>query len=136
MTEAERTAQKRSIFRLIGDLPSLLVGLIRGEIESLKNEIVGKLKSLGIGIGLLVAAALFLFFMLATLIAAAVLGIATALPAWAAALIVAGGLLVIAVIIGLIGVSKLKKGVPPAPTDTIESIHKDVNAIKGVRKGD
>jgi len=128
--------EKRSLFRLIGDLPGLVGDLIRAEIESIKKEIVSKLASLGIGIGLLLVAVLFLFFMLATLIAAAVLGIATALPAWAAALIVAGGLLILAAIVGLIGVGQLKRGVPPAPTESIKSIKKDVNVIKGTGKRD
>ena len=132
MTEPE--PRKRSLFTLIADIPTLLVTLVRGELESLKNEIVGKLKSAGIGIGLLVGAGLFAFFALLVLIAAAVLGLATVLPAWAAALIVGGAILVIAIVLALIGVSNLRKGVPPAPTKTISSIKKDVNVIKGTGK--
>ena len=128
--------EKRSLFRLIGDLPGLVGDLIRAEIESIKKEIVSKLAALGIGIGLIAAAAFVLFFVLATLIAAAVLGIATALPGWLAALIVAFALLVIAVVLGLIGLAKLKSGVPPAPTESIKSIKKDVNVIKGTGKRD
>jgi hypothetical protein len=30
--------------------------------------------------------------------------------------------------------ANLKKGVPPAPTETMESIKKDVDAIKGIGK--
>jgi len=132
---SERT-ERKSIFRLIGDLPGLLGELIRGEIESIKKEIISKLISVGVGVGLLVVAVGFLFFMLASLVAAAILGIATALPAWLAALIVAAGLLILGAIIGLIGVGQLKRGVPPAPTESIESIKKDVNVIKGTGKRD
>lgn len=127
-------APRKGLFKLLSDLPGLLVGLIRAELESLKNEIVGKLKALGIGIGLLVAAALFAFFLLAVLITAAILGIATALPAWLAALIVAAGLLVITIVLVLLGVASIKRGVPPAPTETIESLKLDVNTIKGTGK--
>jgi hypothetical protein len=108
--------------------------LVRGEIESLKQELLDKLKHAGVGIGLLVGAAAFAFFALLVLIAAAVLGLATVLPAWASALIIGGGVLVIAVILALVGVASLKKGVPPAPTETIKSIKKDVRAIKGIGK--
>ena len=128
--------EKRSLFRLIGDLPGLVGDLIRAEIESVKKEIVTKLASLGIGIGLLAGAAFVLFFVIATLIAAAVLGIATALPAWLAALIVAVALLIIALVLALLGINKLKAGVPPAPTESIKSIKKDVNVIKGTGKRD
>ncbi|MGX5681859.1 phage holin family protein [Schumannella luteola] len=122
---------KRSLFTLIGDLPRLLTDLIRGEIEQLKRELIAKAAAAGIGIGLLAAAATFLFFALGVFIAAAILGIATALPAWAAALIVGGALLVIAVILVLIGVASLKKS-GGGPEETIDSIKKDVRVIKGI----
>lgn len=131
---SDATQKRRSLFALIGDLPRLLVDLIRGELDSLKNEIVEKLKHAGIGIGLFVGAGVFAFFAIGVLLAAAVLGIATALPAWLAALIVAAALLLITLILVLAGVANLKKGVPPAPTETIESVKKDINAIKGVGK--
>jgi hypothetical protein len=134
MTGVTDPAPRRGLFKLIADIPSLLMDLVRGEIESFKQELLGKLKLAGVGIGLLVGAATFLFFALLVLLAAAVLGLATVLPAWAAALIVGGAILVIAVILALIGIANLKKGVPPAPTETIKSIKKDVRAIKGTGK--
>ena len=126
--------EKRSIFRLIGDLPGYIVDLVKSELEQLKAEVVGKLKAAGIGIGLLIGASAFLFFALAVFTAAAVLGLATVLPGWAAALIVGGALVLIAVILVLIGISLLKKGVPPTPETTIESVKQDVNALKGTGK--
>jgi hypothetical protein len=128
------TPPKRSLFTLIGSLPTLLVDLVRGELEALKNEILEKVKKAGIGLGLLVGAGVFAFFASLVLIAAAVLGLATVLPAWAAALIIGGAILLIAVILALAGVASLKKGIPPAPTETIKSIKKDVRAIKGTGK--
>jgi len=68
------------------------------------------------------------------LIAAAILGFATIMPGWIAALIVAAILLVVVVVLVLVGVRQVKQGVPPAPTETIKSVKKDVNAIKGVGK--
>ena len=132
MSTPSRDAPKRSLFRLIGDLPGLLSDLVRQEIEQLKQEIVGKLTKAGVGIGLLVGAAAFLFFALLVFTAAGILGLATVLPAWAAALIVGGALLVITAILALIGIAQLKRGVPPAPTETIKSIKKDVRVIRGI----
>lgn len=68
------------------------------------------------------------------LIAAAILAFATIVPGWLAALIVAGILLVIVIVLVLVGLRQVKQGIPPAPTETIKSIKKDVNAIKGVGK--
>ncbi len=128
------TSKKRSLFGLIADLPHLLTTLVKEEIEQLKNEIVAKLKHAGVGIGLFAGAGIFAFFLLGVLIAAAILGFATVVPGWLAALIVAAILLVIALVLVLIGLAQVKKGVPPAPTETIKSVKKDVNVIKGVGK--
>jgi hypothetical protein len=79
-----------------------------------------------------VVAALLAFFALATLIAAAVLGLATVFSPWLSALIVAGALLVIVAILVLVGVSSIKKGIPPVPEESVDSLKKAVNAIKGL----
>jgi hypothetical protein len=129
----ERT-EKKSIFRLIGDLPGLLSSLIREEIENLKQEMTAKLKAAGIGAGLLAGAALFGFLALCVLITTAILGIAEALPAWLAALIVAVALLVVTGVLAMLGISRLKKGMPPAPERTMTSVKRDVNTIKGIGK--
>lgn len=126
--------RRRPLLKLVGDLPHLLIELIKAEFERLKKEMLDKLKHAGIGIGLLVTAAFLGFFLIATLVAAAVLAFALVVPAWAAALIVAAILLVIAVILALIGVAQVKRGTPPAPTETIRSVKRDVYAIKGIGK--
>ena len=63
------------------------------------------------------------------------LGLAEVLPAWAAALIVGGALLLLAGILVAVGIAQLKRGLPPTPTDTIESINEDVRIVRGVREG-
>lgn len=125
---------KRSIFRLIGDLPGYVVDLIKSELEQLKAEIATKVKAAGVGIGLMAGAGAFAFFALGVLVAAAILGLATALPAWLAALIVAIILLLIAALLVFVGLKFLKKGTPPTPTETIESVKQDLHAFSGSGK--
>ncbi|MBF4572197.1 phage holin family protein [Herbiconiux sp. VKM Ac-1786] len=132
VTEERDKKARRSLVSLLAELPTLIIQLLKDELENFKREITAKLAKLGIGVGLFVAAALLAFFAFATLIAAAVLGIATALPAWLSALIVGVALLLIAGILVLIGVRSLKKGLPPVPEQTIESLKKDVNTVKGL----
>lgn len=132
---AER-AKARPLVQLISDLPRLIVALLKAELNHLKAEFAEKAKYAGVGIGLLAGAAFFLFFAFATLVAAAILGIAVALPAWAAALIVFGALVVIAVILALIGVRSFKKMDGVAPSQTIDSIKEDADALKGLGKYD
>lgn len=134
MTTPSEGRSRRGLFALIADVPRLIVELLQAEIESLKAEISGKLKAAGIGAGLLVGAGVFAFFAALVFTAAAVLALALVLPAWAAALIVGGILLLLAALIGLVGYTQLKRGVPPTPTHTIDSVKEDVRAIRGLRK--
>jgi len=127
-------AERRGLFALIADVPRLIGDLVRAEIASLKAEIAAKLKQAGIGAGLLVGAGVLAFFATLVLIAAGVLALSLVLPAWAAALIVGVALLIIAGIIAAVGINRLKKGVPPTPTDTLESVQEDVRAVRGLRK--
>ena len=127
---------KRTVFTLIGELPGLISTLIRDEIEQIKREAISRLKSAGIGIGLFAGAAVFLYFAAFVLLAAAILGIAVALPPWLAALIVGAVLLIIAVVLALIGLNRLKKGVPPVPKEAVDSVKDDVKAFKGVEQYD
>jgi predicted phage tail protein len=133
MTGDVREPKKRSLLSLIADVPSLLGDLVRNEIELLKQELAAKIKHAGIGLGLLAGAGAFAFFTIGVLTAAAILGLAVALPAWAAALIVGGALLLITLILVLTGVGQLKRATPK-PAETITSVKKDVNAIKGIGK--
>lgn len=126
--------ERRGLFALIADVPRLIGDLVRAEIAALKAEIAAKMKAAGIGAGLLVGAAVFAFFAALVLIAAGVLALALVLPAWAAALIIGVVLLIIAGIIAAIGIGQLKRGVPPTPTTTIESVKDDVRAVRGLRK--
>jgi hypothetical protein len=124
--------EKKSVFTLIGELPNLVTTLIRDEIEQIKREAITRLKTAGIGVGLFVGAAVFAYFAVWVLIATAILGIATALPAWLSALIVGVALLLVAVVLGLLGLSRVKRGVPPVPKEAVDSVKDDVKAFKGV----
>ncbi|MGN6128405.1 MAG: phage holin family protein [Humibacter sp.] len=132
MSGGTQPRDRRSLIQLLRELPGLVVALLKAELAQLKAELIRKAINVGTGVGLFLVAGFLLFFMFGTLVAAAVLGIAVALPAWAAALIVAAGLLILAAIAGLIGVLVFRRGMPPAPTETIESIKQDVNAVKGL----
>ncbi|MET3565923.1 Putative Holin-X, holin superfamily III [Leifsonia sp. 98AMF] len=130
--ERRRTTRGlRPLPELTKDLVAQLRRLVASEIALFKAEMTAKAKAAGIGAGLLVGALLFLFFAFGVLVTAAVLGFALILPAWLAALIVAGILILIAVVLGLIGWSSLKKGVPPVPDDLGSELSADAKALKG-----
>jgi O-antigen ligase len=127
------TSQKeeRSLFALLRDLPGLLMDLVRAEFEQLKREMARKLKSLGIGAALIAIALVLLSFLSFTLLLAGIFALALVMPPWAAALTVSGILLLtILVLIGA-AVVQFKKGSPPLPTETFDSVVKDAHAFKG-----
>lgn len=126
--------RRRSLVELVTSIPTLVADLVQREIDLIKAEMTAKLKALGVGAGVIAAAVLILLAMLGVLLTAGILALSLIMPGWLAALLVAAGLLIIAVILGLIGYSILKKGIPPVPTESIDSLKKDLNAIKGIGK--
>ena len=123
---------KRSVFALIGELPGEISALVRAELEAFKADISDKAKNVGIGAGLFVAAAVFAFFATGVLIALAVIALDLVLDLWLATLIVGVALLLIAGILVLIGVNRVKKGTSHDPEGVTVNIRRDVDAIKGV----
>jgi uncharacterized membrane protein YqjE len=128
--------EKKSVFKLIGELPGLISTLIRDEIESIKQELITRLKAAGIGIGFFAGAAVFGYFGAFALLATVILVLALWLPAWAAALIVTVLLFIVAGILALLGVRRLRRGVPPVSQSSIDSVKSDVQAFKGVGQYD
>jgi hypothetical protein len=126
--------RKRSLIDLITSIPTLVTDLVSREIDLIKAEMIAKLKALGVGAGLIAGALVVLLGMLGVLLTAAILALSQVMPGWLAALLVAAVLLIIAVILGLIGYRVLKRGIPPVPTESIDSIKRDYRAIKGIGK--
>ncbi|WP_136708361.1 phage holin family protein [Agromyces sp. H66] len=120
---------ERSLFTLIGELPDRVSDLVRAEIDQVKAELSYKAKHFGIGAGLIAAAAFVGIFLLGTLIATGILALALVLPAWAAALIVSGALLLVILILVGIAVLNFKRG--SEPLESIESLRRDLDMVKG-----
>lgn len=130
-TEERPRLRDRSLGSLIGSLPDLISRLIRGEIDHAKQEISAKLKAAGVGAGMLVGAAILAIIFLQIMLAAAIIGLSLVVPAWAAALIVGGVVLIVVIVLALVGIKALKTGVPPVPTETVANVKSDIRAIKG-----
>ena len=104
--------------------------LIRQEIRLAQVELKDKGQRIGLGAGLVGAGALVAFYGGAALVAAAVLGLATALEPWLAALIVGALLAVIGGILALVGRRKATEALPPTPEEAMTSVHDDLQHIK------
>lgn len=121
---------KPSIGELVSTLSEKFSTLIRDEIRLAKTEMAEKAKNAGIGIGLFAGAGVLAFWATGVLIATIILGIAEALPAWLAALIVFVAILLVAALMVVIGKRSLDKGTPPVPARAQASIKLDVEALK------
>src|SRR5918997_790929 len=94
-------------------------------------ELKRKAGNLGLGIGLLVGAALFGLYAFGFGLATIAAVLAIFLDTWLALLLVFAGLLLIAAILGLIGLGRVKKGTPPVPEQAIEEAKRTQAAIGG-----
>jgi hypothetical protein len=103
---------------------------VRLELQLAAAEVKKRLAALGLGIALLVGAAIFALTALAFGLAAATAGIATALPVWLSLLIMFGGLLLLALMLGAVGALLLKKGAKPVPEQAIEEARLTTEAIR------
>ena len=104
--------------------------LFRLELELATLELKKKASNLGFGAGLALAAAVFGLYGLGFLFATIAAGLATAMSTWLAILIVTLGLFVIAAILGLVGLNRIKKGTPPVPEQAIREAKLTQNALK------
>jgi hypothetical protein len=104
--------------------------LARLELELAKLELSRKVAALGMGIGLGLGAGTFLLFMLGFLFAAGAAALATAVATWLALLIVAGALLLVAGLLGLLALRAIKKGTPPVPEQAIREAKLTTDALK------
>lgn len=129
-TSSHRTDGRPSIGELVSALSEKFSALIRDEIRLAKAEMAEKAKNAGIGIGLFVGAGVLAFWGTGVLIATIILGIAEALPAWLASLIVFVGIMLVVGALILIGKKSLEKGTPPVPERAQASIKADVEALR------
>lgn len=104
--------------------------LVRLELELATLELKRKFSSLAIGIGLAVAAAVLILYALGFGLASAAAGLATAIPTWAALLVVTGAVTLIALVLGALGQRAIKKGTPPVPEQALREAQLTTEALK------
>jgi uncharacterized membrane protein YqjE len=135
---AETTGQgglrERPTAELMRELSDQTTTLIRKEIELAKVEIDAKRKRLTTGAGMFGGAGLFGLFAFGALTACLILALATALPAWLAALIVAAVYGAIAGVLALRGKQQVARATPPVPEQAVETTKEDLEWVKARAK--
>jgi magnesium-transporting ATPase (P-type) len=113
--------------KLVADKASSIVRL---ELALAATELKKKLFALGLGIALLVGAALFGVFALAFGLATIAAALATVFSTWLALLIVTGGLFVLVGLLAVLGIGRISKGTPPVPEQAIAEAKLMAEALK------
>ncbi|WP_328348557.1 phage holin family protein [Micromonospora sp. NBC_00421] len=129
-----RTGSEPSTAELVQRATEQVSRLVRDELALARAELTQKGKHAGIGIGLFGGGGALALYGLGALVAAAILLLALVLPAWAAALIVAVVLFLIAGVLALVGKKQVSQAVPPMPEATVRSVRADVDTVAAAVK--
>jgi uncharacterized membrane protein YqjE len=121
---------EQSVGELVQQLSQQTAALVRQEMRLATAELQQKGKKAGIGAGMFGGAGVVALYGVGALIAAAILGIATFLEPWIAAVIVGVVLLAVAGILALTGKKQVEQAGPPVPEQAMESAKRDVDEVK------
>lgn len=125
-----QSSQEPSTGELVSQLTQQMSQLVRDEMRLAQLEMAEKGKRAGLGAGLFGGAGLVALYGLGCFIAAAILGLAAGIPAWAAALIVGAVLLAIAGIAAMVGKKEMTQATPPVPTEAVHGLAQDAQTLK------
>ena len=104
--------------------------LAKLELELAGLELKQKAGALGTGVGLGIGAALVGLYALGFLFATAAVALAIVLDAWLALLLVTVGLFLLAGLLGLLAVKRIKRGTTPVPEQAIREAKLTSEALK------
>ena len=135
MTESERSigVAERSIGAVISDIVGDLQVIVRGEVRLAKAELREEMAKAKRGAILLVAGGLVLVAALGCVLLAAIYGLSTVWPPWAAALAVGGGTAVLGAALALSGKKQIG-AVELPPQKTAASVRENLQWAKSRMK--
>ncbi|MFC6023120.1 phage holin family protein [Plantactinospora solaniradicis] len=127
--DSARPVTEQSTAELVQRATEQLSRLVRDELALARIELAEKGRHAGIGVGLFGGGGAMALCGLGVLVAAGVLALALVIPAWAAALVVAGALFLMAGVLALIGRRQVRRAVPPMPSAMADSVRADVRTV-------
>lgn len=115
---------------LVERLSAQVSELVRRELALATAELKQKGGRIGAGVGISGVGGVLALYGIAAVFAAAVLGLATVLDAWLAALIVGVVLLMLAGVLTAAGIGQVRAGTPPVPEQAVQSTKLDIETVK------
>jgi putative superfamily III holin-X len=123
--------ERRGVGPAVKEVAEHASALARLEMELATLELKRKVAAFGMGLGLGISAAVFLLFALGFGLAAGAAALALVVSTWLALLIVFGGLLLLALVLGFFAMRAIKAGTPPLPEQAVAEAKLTTEAIKG-----
>jgi hypothetical protein len=114
----------------VSGLSRLIPNQLADEARIAANVLKSKGINIGVAAGAGILALALLGLMVIALVVALVMGIGTVIAPWLAALLVAAGFLVLAVILGLFAFLRVKKAMPLLPEEAIRGFRHDLGVVK------
>lgn len=129
MAQQQLVKEERSLGDLFSELAAETSTLVRQEVALAQTELTQKAVTVGKDVGFLVVGGAVGYAALLALLAAAIIGLAVFVPPWAAALIVA---VVVGIVAFLLISSALKslKETTLTPRQTVETLKEDAEWLK------
>ena len=129
MAQQQIAKEERSLGELFTNLANETGTLVRQEVALAQAELTQKAASVGKNVGFLVVGGAVGYAALLAVIAAGIIGLANFVPAWAAALIVAAVVGIIAFILISSALAALKI-TEITPRETVETLKEDAQWLK------
>lgn len=105
--------------------------LVELEIKLALAELKRKAETLGIGVGLLVGALMFLWLAILFVLGAATAGLTYVMPVWGALLVMCGVMLVVTAVLGLVGVRMVQRAAKqPLPEEAIAEAELTIDELQ------
>ena|SRR3712207_5165708 len=130
-TPATDNGQRTGLGQAVKEVTERLSAIVRLELQLASLELKGKVAALGVGIGLVVGALVFVVFGVGFMFATIAAALATFLPWWLSLLIVTLFLFVVGATLGMLGLRSVRKGTPPVPQQAIAEAKLTTGALKG-----
>jgi uncharacterized membrane protein YqjE len=130
MDAATNGSRDRPTSELLKQLSEQTAALVRQEVELAKLELREKGRKAGMGAGMFGGAGVLGVYAFGALTACIILALATFLPGWLAALVVALAYGAVAAVLALRGKAQIKQAGPLVPEQAVDTTREDVRWVK------
>ncbi|PZR55973.1 MAG: hypothetical protein DLM50_09115 [Candidatus Meridianibacter frigidus] len=130
MTQSQDRGDNDSLPQTLKHLAEDLGVLVRKDLESARAEMMEKVKTAGLGAGMLSGSAVTAMLTLFSLTALAMVLLSAVVKLWIAVMLVTLFWAIVTGILALVGKQKIQDAGPPIPEETIAKLKDDIETAK------